>query len=98
MDQNLGRTAFSGRKGIWVEVEHVKAHRTEKEKTDMLHLEKFVTEGNEKDDELAKEGALLDEGFMSGARSRDNAAGARRGARSFAVCSQLSLLGGMERL
>ena len=54
MDQNLGRTALSGRRGILVEVEHVKAHRTKKEKKDMSHFEKFVTEGNEKADELAK--------------------------------------------
>ena len=48
-----------------MEVEHVKAHRTEKDKKEMSHFEKFVTEGNEKADELAKEGALLDEGFMA---------------------------------
>ena len=42
---------------ILVEVEHVKAHRTKKEK-DISHYEKFVTEGNEKADELAKEGAI----------------------------------------
>ena len=35
----------------------------------MSHLEKFVTEGNEKADELAKDGALLDEGFMDDARA-----------------------------
>ena len=33
-------------------------------------FEKFVTGGNEKADELAKAGAMLDEGFMSEARSR----------------------------
>ena len=31
----------------------------------MTKLEKFVTEGNEKADELAKSGALLDEGFVA---------------------------------
>ena len=46
-------------------MEHVMAHRAKKEKKDMSHFEKFVTEGNEKADELAKEGALLDEGFMA---------------------------------
>ena len=40
-------------KEILVEVEKVKAHRTENEKTNMSHFEKFVTEGNEKADELA---------------------------------------------
>ena len=39
-------------RGILVEVEHVKAHRTKKEKTYLSHFEKFVTEGNEKADEL----------------------------------------------
>ena len=53
---------------ILVEVEHVKAHRTKKEKKDMSHFEKFVTKGNEKADELANEGAVLDEGFMAEAR------------------------------
>ena len=57
--------------GISVDVEHVKAHRTKKEKKDMSHYEKFVTESNEKADELAKEGALLDEeGFMAEARAK----------------------------
>ena len=53
---------------ILVEVE-LKAHRTKKEKKYMSHLEKFVTVGNEKADELAKEGALLDEGCMAEARA-----------------------------
>ena len=75
-------------RGISVEVEHVKAHRTKKEKKDMSHFEKFVTEGNEKADELAKEGALLD-----GGQSEIYAAGKRGGVRSLAVCSQLALLG-----
>ena len=52
-----------------VEVEHVKAHRTKEDKKEVSHFEKFVTEGNEKADELAKGGALLDEGFMAEARA-----------------------------
>ena len=48
-----------------MEVEHVRAHRTKKEKTCMSQIEKFVTEGNEKADELAKVGAMLDQGFMA---------------------------------
>ena len=48
-------------RGILVEVEHVKAHRTKNDKKEMSHFEKFVTEGNEKADELAKAGAMLDE-------------------------------------
>ena len=34
-------------KEIMVEVEHVKAHRTKKDKKDMSHFERFVTDGNE---------------------------------------------------
>ena len=54
---------------IVVEVEHVKAHRTKKEKEQMTQYERFVTEGNEKADDLAKAGAMLDEGFMAEARA-----------------------------
>ena len=35
-------------------MEHVIAHRTEKDKKEMSHFERFVTDGNEKADELAK--------------------------------------------
>ena len=54
---------------IFVEVEHVKAHRTKKEKKHMSQFERFVTEDNEKADDLAKAGAMLDEGFMAEARA-----------------------------
>ena len=54
---------------VWQKVEHVKAHRTNKEKTNMSQFEKFVNEGNEKADALAKEGAMLDEGFMAEAKA-----------------------------
>ena len=43
-------------KEVLVGVEHVKAHRTEKEKKEMTHFEKA--------------GALLDEGFMAQTRAR----------------------------
>ena len=68
------------------------AQRTKKE---MLQLEKFVTEGNEKGDELAEAGAMLDQGFMAEARAKivQQERERRRSARSFAACSQLSLLG-----
>ena len=43
--------------------EHVKAHRSKKDMQKMSLFEKFITEGNEKADELlAKEGARLDGG------------------------------------
>ena len=48
------------KRGILVEVAHVKAHRTKKEEEKMTQFERFVTEGNEKADELAKAGAMLD--------------------------------------
>ena len=41
-----------------------------KDEKEMSHFEKFVTEGNEKADALAKEGAMLDEGFMAEARAK----------------------------
>ena len=52
-----------------MEMAHVKAHRTKKEKEKMTKIERFITEGNEKADELAKAGAMLDEGFMAEARA-----------------------------
>ena len=45
------------------------SHSTKKEKEKMTKFERFVTEGNEKADELAKEGALLDEGFLEEVRA-----------------------------
>ena len=36
----------------------------------MSQFEKFVTDGNEKADELAKAGAMLDEGFMAQVRAK----------------------------
>ena len=47
----------------------VKAHRTKNEKKNFSQFEKFVTEGNEKADELAKAGAMLDEGYMEEAEA-----------------------------
>ena len=61
---------FSTSKEILVEVEHVKAHRTKKDKKEMSQFEKFVADGNEKADELAKAGAMLDEGFMAQVRAK----------------------------
>ena len=48
----------------------LKAHRTKKDKKEMSHFENFVIEGNEKADELAKKGAMLDEGFVAEARAK----------------------------
>ena len=64
----------------------------------MSQFEKFVTDGNEKADQLAKAGAMLDEGFMAQARAK-TVQQEREEVKSFAICSQLSLSGGgMERL
>ena len=77
-------------------MEHVKAHRTERDKKDMSHFERFATDCNEKADELAKEGAMLDEGIMAQVRAK-TVQQERRSVRSPAVRSQFSLLGaGME--
>ena len=57
------------KEAFWWKVEHVKAHRTKKEQKQMSQFERFVTEGTEKADELAKAGAMLDEGFMAEARA-----------------------------
>ena len=61
---------LSASKEILVEVEHVEAHRREKDKKEMSQFEKFVTDGNEKADELAKAAATLDEGFMAQERAK----------------------------
>ena len=90
-------------KEILIEVEHVTAHRTKQERMHMSPFDKFTTEGNEKADELAKEGAMLDVGFMhrqeqtpSSKRERKNERTNERkrerergrgGVRSLAVCS-----------
>ena len=69
---------------ILVEVEHVKEQRTQEDKKEVSHFEKFVTEGNEKADELAKEGALWCEGFMAEVRAK-TVQQERRSARSLAL-------------
>ena len=52
-----------------MEVERVKAHCTKKENAKMTKFEMFVTEGNEKADELTKAGAMLDEGLCGRSES-----------------------------
>ena len=52
-----------------MEVARVKTHRTKKEKENMTQFERFVTEGNEKADELAKAGAMLKKGFVAEVRA-----------------------------
>ena len=72
-------------KATLIETEHVKAHRTEKERQQMSLFEKCITEGNEKADEPAKEGAI-DEWRMSGAgksKEREEVSAALQYAASF---------------
>ena len=87
---------LSRSKEILVDVQHFKAHRTKKGKKEMSTFEKFVAVGNEKADELAKAGAMLDEGFTA---DKDSPTRKRGSLCGLAVRGQLSLLGGgMERL
>ena len=72
-------------RGILVVVAHAKAHRTKKEKEKMTQFERFVAEGNEKADQLAKAGAVLDEGLVAEVRA-DTKKQERGGVRSLAIC------------
>ena len=73
-------------------------HAARKKKGKMTQCERFVTEGNEKADELAKAGAMMDEGSMAEARA-ETMKHEGGGVCSLAVCGLLPLFGGgMERL
>ena len=92
---------FQSQKEILVHVEHVKAHRTKKDKKDMSHFEKLVTEGNEKADELAKAGAMLmlDEWCMAEARAKTMQQERREVFTALQHAASFSLFSGrMERL
>ena len=74
-------------------------HRTQKDVKKMSQFERCVAEGNEKADELAKENAMLDEGFMAETRAKTVQQEREGDVRGFAARSQISLFGGrMERL
>ena len=85
--------------GILVEAEHVKAHRSEKEETTNVALRRFVTEGDEKADEYAKDGAVMYGRVMAQIRAstvqqkREEAQAALQYAASFSLFG-----GGMARL
>ena len=68
MDRNQNEATFARKKSL-IEVEHVKAHRNKKERQHTSLFDNFVTEGNEKADEVAKEGAVIYEGFVAEARA-----------------------------
>ena len=55
--------------GVQREVEHVKAHFSMKETQEMTLFERSVTEGIERADGLAKDGAMLDGGEMAQLRA-----------------------------
>ena len=75
---------------ISVEVEHVKAHCTKKDKKEISQFEKFVAEGNEEAEELATTGAMRDEGFMAEATPKTvQQEKERRSVRTLAVRCQL---------
>ena len=69
MDQNLGIITLSGRKMHFGRSRACKGAPHEERKGNMSQFERFVTEGTEKADELAKEGALLDKEFTAEARA-----------------------------
>ena len=55
--------------GILLEVQNVKAHRSQKEKQERSHFECFVADRNERANELARDGAKLDGGEMAQIRA-----------------------------
>ena len=65
-------------RGILVEVERAMAHRTKKEKKNMPHFERFVTEGNEKVDGFGKSRSDAGRRIHGRSESRNYAAGKRR--------------------
>ena len=82
-----------------MEVEQVKAHRTNKGTKEMSQFEKFVVGGYEKADDLAKARAMLDEGFMAETTAKTVQQETEEVYAALRVRSQLSLVGGgMERL
>ena len=72
---------------ILVEVDRVKAHRTKKDMQQLSLFERFIAEGKEKADELAKAGAMMDGGVLTQARASTVQQGKRRSLCSAAKCS-----------
>ena len=82
-----------------MEVEDVKANRSKKEMLELsLFEKKFITEGNDKADEPAREIARLGRRKHGAGESNPDSGGMRRNSCSIAICSWLALSGGgMER-
>ena len=93
VDKHVGRITRSGRKRHLGGSGTCKGASHQKRKRNMSQFEKFVAEGNEKADELAKAGAMLNKGFMAEAKAETLQQEERRGACSTAACGQLPLPG-----
>ena len=78
--QNASRRNATG-------VEFVMTHRSKKEKQEMSLFERVVTEGHERADELAKDGAMPDGETVAQIRGQHSSAEKRGGVHGFAVCS-----------
>ena len=86
-------------KEILVEVEHVKTHRTKKDKKDVAIIEILSLKAMRKRMSWQKQGQCWTKDSHGADESKNIPARTRRGVCSLAVCRQLSLLGGrMERL
>ena len=71
LDQNWGRVASSSRqKKFWWMWNMSRRTAQRRIRKKMSQFEKFVTEGNEKADEVAEAGAMMDEGFMAEMRAK----------------------------
>ena len=79
----------SHQEGVFLEVVHVKAHRSKKEKQQLTRFQRFVKEGDEEADELAQDGGEM--GQIRGSTVQQKKRGGFCG---FAECSRLSLFGG----
>ena len=76
MGKTVGKSHGLVERSILVEVEHVKAHRTKKEKNIMSQFQMFITEGNEKADDSTKANAMLNKKNVAKAGAKTmNAAG-----------------------
>ena len=69
MDQNWGRSTWFGGKRHLGGSGTCEGASYQKGEENMSQFEKFVTAGNEKADDLAKAGAILDEGYMAEAKA-----------------------------
>ena len=69
LDLDLGRVALISSRS---EIGRGRAHRRKKDIQQMSLFEGFIAEGNEKVDELAKEGAMMDGGLTMPPETNSN--------------------------